>query len=108
MAVNVGHFNDEVLAMVTLPALPSAPTTDWQQHGLCRSIDAAIFFPPPYFEHKPDRLAREAKAKAVCAECPVRLLCLDWALETREPYGVWGGYAESERKQMLNDDREVG
>lgn len=30
-------------------------------------------------------------AKALCQECPVRTLCLDGALERREPWGVWGG-----------------
>jgi len=30
-------------------------------------------------------------AKAMCQDCPVRALCLDGALERREPWGVWGG-----------------
>ena len=30
-------------------------------------------------------------AKALCAGCPVQALCLDGALERREPWGVWGG-----------------
>jgi WhiB family transcriptional regulator, redox-sensing transcriptional regulator len=30
-------------------------------------------------------------AKALCLDCPVRSLCLDGALERREPWGVWGG-----------------
>jgi WhiB family transcriptional regulator, redox-sensing transcriptional regulator len=30
-------------------------------------------------------------AKALCIDCPVRSLCLDGALERREPWGVWGG-----------------
>lgn len=30
-------------------------------------------------------------AKALCADCPVRELCLDGAVERREPHGVWGG-----------------
>lgn len=32
-----------------------------------------------------------ARAKAICARCPVRELCLSRALERAEPYGVWGG-----------------
>ena len=30
-------------------------------------------------------------AKTLCVDCPVRALCLDGALERREPWGVWGG-----------------
>jgi len=30
-------------------------------------------------------------AKALCADCPIRSLCLDEALERQEPWGVWGG-----------------
>jgi len=30
-------------------------------------------------------------AKAHCQPCPIRPICLDGAVERREPYGVWGG-----------------
>ena len=30
-------------------------------------------------------------AKELCQDCPVQALCLDGALERREPWGVWGG-----------------
>lgn len=94
--------------MATLPLLASAPATEWQAHGLCRAVDSTIFFPPAHFEHKPEREAREAKAKQICAGCQVRVECLDWALSTREPHGVWGGYSESERKAAREGRRSVG
>lgn len=31
------------------------------------------------------------RAKAICRGCEVRILCLQGALERREPCGVWGG-----------------
>ena len=93
--------------MASLPQLTADLTTDWQQHGSCRVGDSTVFFPPTHFEHKPEREAREAKAKAICMRCPVRLECLDWALTTREPFGVWGGYSESERKQVLLGKRKA-
>jgi len=77
-------------------------SVEWQQHGSCKQADGTLFFPPSNrFEHKPDREAREARAKRICGGCPVREDCLEWALTTREPHGVWGGRSESERKQMI-------
>ena len=93
--------------MAAVAHLELTPTTEWQQRGLCRANDSEIFFPPAHFEHKPEREAREAKAKAICAGCPVRVDCLTWALAVREPYGVWGGASEGDRKQMLGGRRAV-
>jgi WhiB family transcriptional regulator, redox-sensing transcriptional regulator len=93
--------------MATLPLLPAGAEMEWQQRGLCRSDDGSVFFAPNHFEHKPEREAREAKAKAICAGCPVRVQCLDWALSTREPFGVWGGCSEQERKQILVGKRRA-
>ncbi len=62
-----------------------------------------MFFPPPHFERKDEREAREKAAKAICATCPVRQPCLDYALRIREPHGIWGGLNEAERRQLLAD-----
>jgi hypothetical protein len=32
-----------------------------------------------------------ARAKAICARCPVADQCLDEAVDRAEPWGVWGG-----------------
>lgn len=39
-------------------------------------------------------------AKAVCRRCPVQWACLRHALDVREPYGVWGGLDETERREL--------
>jgi hypothetical protein len=36
-------------------------------------------------------------AKSFCRRCPAVESCLQWALETGEQYGVWGGLSEKER-----------
>jgi WhiB family transcriptional regulator, redox-sensing transcriptional regulator len=87
--------------MAALPMFSASMDTEWQQNALCRADDGGVFFPPAHFEHKPEREAREARARAICAGCPVRRPCLEWALGTQEPYGVWGGCSETERKQLL-------
>jgi WhiB family redox-sensing transcriptional regulator len=60
-----------------------------------------VFFPPSSFERKDEKLDRERRAKAICATCPVKQPCLDYAMRTREQHGIWGGLSESERKRIF-------
>ena len=79
----------------------------WWERAICRGQDAAYFFAPSYFEKRAEKLAREAVAKALCIRCPVREPCLEFALGTRDPHGVWGGMNEMERRAVLRvRDRE--
>ncbi|NQV08202.1 WhiB family transcriptional regulator [bacterium] len=80
-----------------------APNIDrsWQMRGLCRGNHSYLFFPPSTVERKDDRERREIKAKAICQVCPVQGDCLEFAVEIREPYGIWGGLTESERRQVI-------
>lgn len=84
-----------------LPDLPEA---------LCRDQDPEKWFGPHVCDQDCDgpdgcmagkseqgRFARIKAAKAVCEECPVREQCLDWAVETNQEFGVWGGKTERER-----------
>lgn len=74
---------------------------EWQVRAACRGPQAAVFFPPPQFECKEDKLQRERRAKEICESCGVRKDCLDYAVRIREPHGIWGGLNEVERKQLL-------
>jgi hypothetical protein len=40
-------------------------------------------------------------AKAICEGCPDRVPCLTFALDNREPYGIWGGLTTRERENYL-------
>jgi len=44
--------------------------------------------PDLWFAEHPARLNI---AKALCSGCPIKVACLEGALERREPWGVWGG-----------------
>lgn len=72
--------------------------------GACRDADPDLFFGPDA-EFVTARRQREAKAKAVCAGCPVRRACLAWALDTGQSHGIWGGTNEDERRVMLRQRR---
>jgi len=71
----------------------------WQPIALCRGNHSHLFFPPSTAERKEERERREERAKSICVICPVRGQCLDYAMVIREPYGIWGGLTETERRQ---------
>jgi WhiB family transcriptional regulator, redox-sensing transcriptional regulator len=70
----------------------------WQQRAACRGLDAEIFYPSS------DEEAEEAKA--ICAMCTVRQLCLEQAIAHRERDGVWGGLTERERRRLIRQRRK--
>jgi WhiB family redox-sensing transcriptional regulator len=78
-------------------------TPAWQFHAACRGEDSGLFFAPSYFEQRAEKEAREAKAKAICAHCPVLIDCLEFAVRIRENHGVWGGLNESERRALVRE-----
>lgn len=71
---------------------------DWMIDAACRGAeDADLWF--PITEIGPGA-AQVAEAKAVCAGCPVRDECLEFALALGLDYGVFGGMAASERREL--------
>lgn len=79
---------------------PFVDSWEWQLRGACRGSESEVFFHPEG-ERGPRRAARDAAAKAICANCPVILECRAHSLASREPYGVWGGLTEDERFALL-------
>ena len=73
----------------------------WQDVSACKGMDPTLFFGPEHPETVKEKRDREEAAKAVCDTCPVKQACLEYALEAREGYGIWGGLTELERKALL-------
>ena len=48
----------------------------------------------------PGRGETAGPARQVCAACPVRQPCLDYAITNRITYGIWGGLTERERRAL--------
>jgi WhiB family redox-sensing transcriptional regulator len=81
-----------------------AKASAWRFHALCSEQDPDLFFP---VGTSGPALRQALRAKAICMQCPVRAACLEWALETRQPHGVWGGLDEHERERLVASDREA-
>jgi WhiB family redox-sensing transcriptional regulator len=85
----------------------SSGTTDildeleWRERAACLDYPAVLFFGLDDAETPAERRTREDEAKLICATCDVRRQCLEYALATKEPYGIWGGLTELERKARL-------
>lgn len=72
-------------------------TTDWRHRAACQDEDPELFF--PVSDLGPG--ARQAQeAKAVCARCPVRARCLEYALDNGLDFGIFGGATEHERREL--------
>ena len=85
---------------MTIPAsrltLANADYT-WLRDAICRDTDPDLFFPVGTTGYA---LVQIDRAKEVCGECPVKVDCLDYALETNQDSGIWGGTSEEERRTL--------
>ena len=71
--------------------------TEWMAKGNCFEQAPSLFFPS-------DGVGVEV-ARRVCADCPVKEPCLEYALNNRIDHGVWGGCSERERRRILKRRR---
>jgi WhiB family transcriptional regulator, redox-sensing transcriptional regulator len=78
-----------------------APEAAWREAAACLQYPGVLFFGIDDTETPAERRGREESAKGICLACAVRQECLDYALATREPYGIWGGLTEIERRARL-------
>jgi WhiB family redox-sensing transcriptional regulator len=67
--------------------------TTWMAEGNCADKPPSLFFPS-------DGVGVDV-ARRVCMDCPVKVPCLEYALENRIDHGVWGGTSERERRRIL-------
>jgi WhiB family redox-sensing transcriptional regulator len=73
----------------------AAADDDWRDAALCRDTDPELFFP---VGTTGQALVSQDHAKRVCGECTVKQACLDYALDTNQDSGIWGGLTEEERR----------
>lgn len=72
------------MTILDTPSGTTATTAAWEDRAACRYLDTAMFFT--------DDVDGISDAKRICLGCPVRVRCLDAAVERGEQYGIWGGH----------------
>ncbi len=87
--------------MLTLSDLMWEPDVSWREQAACSGVDSDLFFPA-----SEDDVQATNQAKAICAECPVREACLQYALATNQSAGVWGGLDAGDRRRMRRRIRD--
>jgi WhiB family redox-sensing transcriptional regulator len=83
-------FTNTIVRMLAVPISAEQP---WLVFGACRDADPNLFFPSNREETE--------QALSICASCPVRPECLDYALEAGERFGIWGGLTEKRRRKLV-------
>jgi WhiB family redox-sensing transcriptional regulator len=64
--------------------------SEWQQQAACRGHGPADFVRGPRSDY--------AALRELCASCPVRAECLEYALAEESLTGLWGGTSDAERR----------
>lgn len=86
------RFTTTLTIVGALAELLDATEHEWMASAVCAQTDPEAFHPEAGDSPEP--------AKRMCAHCPVRETCLQWALDHNEPDGIWGGLTASERWVM--------
>ncbi len=77
------------------PVMFDVRFSPWRELAACVEMaDEVSFFPDA------EDVAAIARAKSICATCPVASECLSWAIETNQSEGIWGGHTSKERRSI--------
>ncbi|MGW1468498.1 WhiB family transcriptional regulator [Streptomyces sp. NPDC002308] len=86
---------------MTVNGRATTGATRWMKSAACRNKKLELFFPVG------ERQAADktARAKKLCASCAVRPECLQWAMDTQQEAGIWGGLDGRERRDRGQERR---
>lgn len=82
-----------------LPQLLSWGDGVWRSEAACRGLDTNTFFPE---RGKGSTAEKVAESKIICMRCPVRIPCLQFALDNNLEHGTYGGVPPHDRRGMKN------
>jgi WhiB family redox-sensing transcriptional regulator len=71
----------------------------WMDDAVCRQVGVQEFFPDK------GESAKVRIAKEICSACPVVAECLAFGIN--EPFGIWGGTTEVERRKIRKLQRKA-
>jgi len=72
---------------------------DWMTDAACRDHPNPDLWFPELVPPGPGAVAYDHEAKRICAECPVRAACRDFAVVNKIDHGMWGGLNPNQRRR---------
>jgi WhiB family redox-sensing transcriptional regulator len=75
-----------------------ADNLEWQRDALCAKPKNRNYINWFFSNNTSEKYG----AKNICFSCPVRKECLQWGLEHRQIWGIWGGKDEVEIRRALS------
>ena len=78
--------------------IPDDLRVEWRDYAACLDADGD-WFDVPNYSLKGQR-NHCAALIGVCSECPVRVECLEYAMEFNLPHGIFGGLLPKERRSL--------
>ena len=69
--------------------------SEWRGRAACLGKPSELWFV--------DVGGSTAEGKAICFTCEVRQECLDYALDTNQQYGIFGGLTIKERRKIKKE-----
>jgi hypothetical protein len=75
-------------------------TLEDYQGAVCAQADPDAWFPDSSYT------ADNKRALAMCTDCPIRLACLQGAVERREEFGTWGGHTQTALRELFRSPVE--
>lgn len=78
--------------MINTTPHPSATSRNWRDDAVCARPEVATEF---WYSNE---YGEQTVARAICADCPVRVPCLRDGLY--DDHGIWGGYTPTERSRL--------
>ena len=76
----------------------------WMRGAPCKG-HTDLFYPT---QHGVGASRQATAARDICATCPHRVKCLEFAIDNNELHGVWGGTTPQERRVIARNRRDMG
>lgn len=69
----------------------------WQDEAPCRGLQHLFF---PEVDDHGNEIGSTEEAKQICSTCPFQIECVDYAISTKQEYGIAGGLDYRERQSL--------